>query len=193
MLHLLASKWWMFLLRGLCAILFGVVAISWPGAVLLTIALFWGVYALLDGATAVAAAVSPKGEERPSWPLLMVGVLGLLAGVLTLLWPGLTALLMLYVVAVWAVLRGVFEIAAAVRLRREIDNEWLLGLSGAASVLFGLLVMFQPDAGAAVVVWLLAGFAIAFGIFNIALAFRLKGLRDRVGEVGKPGATPGAA
>jgi uncharacterized membrane protein HdeD (DUF308 family) len=193
MLRLLASKWWIFLVRGLCAIAFGILAFALPGAALLSLALIWGAYALLDGAAALVAALSAKGEEGHFWQLLIAGILGLLAGVLTFAWPGLTALFMLYLVAWWAVFRGVFEIAAAVRLRREIENEWLLGLAGALSVIFGLVLMFQPAAGAVAIVWLLAGFAIAFGVFNIALAFRLKGLHHRLGEVGGRGATPGAA
>jgi uncharacterized membrane protein HdeD (DUF308 family) len=193
MLRLLASKWWIFLVRGLCAVAFGVLAFASPGAALLSLALVWGAYALLDGAAALVAAVSARGEEGHFWQLLLVGILGLLAGALTFAWPGLTALLMLYLVAWWAIFRGAFEIAAAVRVRREIENEWILGLAGALSVLFGLILMFQPAAGAVTVVWILAGFALLFGSFNVALAFRLKGLHDRLGEVGGRGATPGAA
>jgi uncharacterized membrane protein HdeD (DUF308 family) len=125
-------------------------------------------------------------EGKPMGSLIVVGILGIAAGVVTFLWPGMTALVLLLFIASWAVLMGVFEIAAAVRLRKHIENEWLLGLSGVVSIIFGVLMFLQPGAGALAVVWLIGSFAIFFGILLIALGFRLKGLAGRLATGGTP-------
>jgi uncharacterized membrane protein HdeD (DUF308 family) len=144
---------------------------------LTVLVLFWGAFALVDGVLALVAAFRTDHDHR--WGLLLEGVVGIGAGIVTFVWPGLTALVLLYIIAVWALLTGVLELVAAVRLRKVIQNEWWLALSGIASVLFGLVLLAAPGAGAVAVVWLIAAYAIVFGILNLALALRLHGMGQR--------------
>jgi uncharacterized membrane protein HdeD (DUF308 family) len=153
---------------------------------LAALVLVWGAYAIADGVMALIAAFTMHEEGKPMASLIIVGILGIAAGVVTFLWPGMTALILLLFIASWAVLMGVFEIAAAIRLRKHIENEWLLALSGLVSILFGVLLFLQPGAGALAVIWLIGSFAIFFGILLIALGIRLKGLAGRVATGGKP-------
>jgi uncharacterized membrane protein HdeD (DUF308 family) len=143
MVHALAKNWWLLLLRGIAAIIFGLLAFVWPGLTLLTLILFYGAFALVDGVLAIVAAIA-GGAPAPRWWLAIVGILGIAAGLLTFLMPGLSALVLLFFIAGWAIATGVFQIIGAIRLRREIDNEWLLILSGVISVLFGVGVMLAP-------------------------------------------------
>ena len=173
MVHQLAKNWWLMLLRGIAAVVFGVLAFVWPGLTLLTLVLFYGAYALVDGALAIVAAIT-GGTPAPRWWLAIIGLFGIAAGVLTFVWPGITALVLLFFIAGWAIAIGVFQIIGAIRLRKEIDNEWLLILGGILSVLFGIGVLLVPGAGALALVWVIAAYAIVEGILFIALAFRLK-------------------
>jgi uncharacterized membrane protein HdeD (DUF308 family) len=173
MVHELAKNWWLVLLRGIAAIIFGVLAFVWPGLTLLVLIMFYGAWALVDGVLAIIAAVT-GGAPAPRWWLAIVGVLGILAGILTFLWPGITALVLLFFIAGWAIAIGVFQIIGAIRLRKEIDNEWLLILSGVVSVLFGIGVLLVPGAGALALVWVIGLYAIVEGVLYIALSFRLK-------------------
>ncbi|HEY3519033.1 MAG TPA: HdeD family acid-resistance protein [Gammaproteobacteria bacterium] len=170
----LARHWWVFLIRGLLAIAFGLLGFFYPGATLFTLVLFYGAYAFVDGGFAIVSAVRGKEGVGPRWWLAVVGVLGIMAGCATFFWPGLTTLVLLTVIGVWALLYGISEIVGAIRLRKEIDNEWLLMMHGALAVLFGLMVLFRPGAGALALIWLIASFAIASGVLLVALAFRLK-------------------
>jgi uncharacterized membrane protein HdeD (DUF308 family) len=147
MVHALAKNWWLLLLRGIAAIIFGVLAFAWPGVTLLTLILFYGAFALVDGVLAIIAAIT-GGAPGPRWWLAIVGLLGIAAGLLTFLMPGLSALVLLFFIAGWAITTGVFQIIGAIQLRKEIDNEWLLVLGGIISVLFGIGVMVAPGAGA---------------------------------------------
>jgi uncharacterized membrane protein HdeD (DUF308 family) len=174
MLLVLARNWWMLALRGLVAVLFGLVAIVWPGLTLTALVLLFGAYALVDGVFAVVSALRTASRQSRWWMLLIEGVIGIVIGVVTFLWPDITALALLYLIAAWAIVTGVFEILAAIRLRREITGEWLLALSGIASVLFGLLLVILPGAGALAVVWLIGIYALIFGVLLIVLAFRLR-------------------
>ncbi|MGZ3433904.1 MAG: HdeD family acid-resistance protein, partial [Isosphaeraceae bacterium] len=133
-----------------------------------------------DGVFAIAAAVVGTTVGMPWWALLLEGVCGIAVGVLTFAWPGITALVLLYLIAFWAVVTGVFEMVAAIRLRKEIHGEWLLALSGVLSVLFGVALVVNPAAGALAVVWLIGAYAIAFGVLLIALGFRLRNWLRRV-------------
>jgi uncharacterized membrane protein HdeD (DUF308 family) len=135
---------------------------------------------------ALIAAYTMHEEGKPMGSLIVVGILGIAAGIVTFFWPGMTALVLLLFIASWAVLMGIFEIAAAIRLRKHIENEWLLALSGVVSIAFGVLMFLQPGAGALAVVWLIGSFAIFFGILLIALSFRLKGLASRLATGGTP-------
>jgi uncharacterized membrane protein HdeD (DUF308 family) len=174
MVILLARNWWALASFGFVAVLFGVAAFAWPGLTLVALTLLFGVYALVDGAFAVVAAIRGDPRGLPWWALLIEGLLGLAAGVLTLLWPGLTALALLYLIAAWAVATGVFEIAAATRLRKEIAGEWLLTLGGILSVGFGLALVLRPAAGALALIWLIGAYALGSGILLLVLALRLR-------------------
>jgi uncharacterized membrane protein HdeD (DUF308 family) len=173
MVHALAKNWWLLLLRGIAAIIFGVLAFAWPGVTLLTLILFYGAFALVDGVLAIIAAIT-GGAPGPRWWLAIVGLLGIAAGLLTFLMPGLSALVLLFFIAGWAIATGVFQIMGAIQLRKEIDNEWLLILGGIISVLFGIGVMLAPGAGALALVWVIGTYAIIIGVLFVALAFRLK-------------------
>ncbi|HEY3031629.1 MAG TPA: HdeD family acid-resistance protein [Bradyrhizobium sp.] len=163
----------MLLLRGIAAIIFGVLAFAWPGVTLLTLILFYGAFALVDGVLAIIAAIT-GGAPGPRWWLVIVGLLGIAAGLLTFLMPGLSALVLLFFIAGWAIATGVFQIIGAIQLRKEIDNEWLLILGGIISVLFGIGVMLAPGAGALALIWVIGTYAVIIGVLLVALAFRLK-------------------
>jgi uncharacterized membrane protein HdeD (DUF308 family) len=170
----LAQNWWLLLLRGIAAIVFGILAFLWPGLTLFTLVIFYGAFALIDGVLALWAAVTGRGKGVPTWWLVIGGLLGVAAGVVTFFWPGITAFVLVMFIGAWSLVRGVFEIIGAIQLRKEIDNEWWLILSGAASVIFGLAVMVLPGAGALALVWLIALYALIFGGAMIGLALRLR-------------------
>jgi uncharacterized membrane protein HdeD (DUF308 family) len=180
MVMTLARNWWVLALRGLCAIIFGILAFVWPGITLGALVLLYGVYALVDGILSIIAAVSKReGSGLPWWALLLQGLLGIAAGIVTFAWPGITALFLLFLIAAWAIVTGIFAIIAAIRLRKEIQGEFWLALSGILSVVFGVLLFVRPGAGALTVVWLIGSYAIFFGILLLVLAFRLKRFKER--------------
>jgi uncharacterized membrane protein HdeD (DUF308 family) len=172
--HLLTRNWWLLALRGLVAVLFGILAFAWPGLTLLTLVYLFGWYALVNGVLSfILAAKAPKGHSRAG-SLIFGGLLSILAGLLTFFMPGITALGLLFLIAAWAIVTGIMEIVAAIKLRRVITNEWLLVLAGLASIVFGVLLFLQPGAGALVLVWWIGSFALVFGILLMILAFRLR-------------------
>jgi uncharacterized membrane protein HdeD (DUF308 family) len=173
MLHELSKNWWLILLKGICSIIFGVLAFAWPGITLLSLVLLYGAFALADGALAIAAAVT-GGEAAPRWWLALVGIIGIGAGLVTLLWPGITAIILLFFIAAWAIATGIMEIVGAIRLRKEIDDEWMLIASGVLSVLFGCLLAFRPATGALSLIFVIGTFAVFFGILQISFALRLR-------------------
>jgi uncharacterized membrane protein HdeD (DUF308 family) len=173
MLHALARNWWLLMLRGISGILFGVLAFVWPGVTLLTLVLLYGAYALIDGVLAIAAAFK-GGVPAPRWWLAVVGLLGVAAGVVTLLLPGITALLLLLFIAAWAIAIGVMQIVGAIRLRKEIDNEWWLVAGGVLSVLFGIVLVVQPGAGALALLYIIGAYAIVHGVTLASFAMRLR-------------------
>jgi uncharacterized membrane protein HdeD (DUF308 family) len=173
MVHALAKNWWMLLLRGIAAIIFGGLALAWPGITLVTLILFYGAFVLVDGVLAIVAAIT-GGAPAPRWWLAIVGLLGIAAGLLTFLMPGVTAIVLLYFIAGWAIATGAFQIIGAIRLRKEIDNEWLLILCGIISVLFGVAMMLSPGAGALALIWVIGSYAIVIGVLLVVLSFRLK-------------------
>jgi uncharacterized membrane protein HdeD (DUF308 family) len=176
MLVVFTSSWWALVLRGLAAIGFGVLAFLWPHITLTALVFLWGAYALVDGVLAIAAGVKSHGENKRWWVMLLEGILGVAAGVIAFVIPGITALVLLIVIAAWAMVTGVFEIAAAIQLRKFIKGEWLLGLAGVASVLFGVALLLNPGAGAIALVWVIGAYAIFFGVLLIALGLRLHSL-----------------
>jgi len=173
MLHALCKNWWLLLLRGIAAILFGLLTFVWPGMTLLTLVMFYGAFALIDGVLAIAAAVT-GGAPAPRWWLAIVGLLGIGIGIMTFAWPGLTALVLLLFIAGWAIATGVFQIIGAIRLRKEIDNEWLLIGGGVLSVVFGLFLASQPGAGALGLLYVIGFYAILYGILLVGLSLRLR-------------------
>ena len=174
LLQTLGRNWWLVLLRGIAAIVFGLLAWAWPGVTLVTLVLFWGAYALVDGVAALIGGWKTKDGGKPMWTVVLVGLVGIAAGIFTFLQPGVTAIALLILIAVWAIVQGVLEIAAAIRLRKEIQNEWLLILCGLLSVAFGVLMILNPGAGAIAVLWLIGAFSVAYGVLLIILSFKLK-------------------
>jgi uncharacterized membrane protein HdeD (DUF308 family) len=177
MVATLTRYWWVLAIRAVAAILFGIAAFLWPGITLTVLVLLFGAYALVDGIFAVIAGISARQEQERWWMMILEGLAGILIGVLTFLWPGITALVLLYFIAAWSIVTGAFEIAAAIRLRKEIEGEWLLGLAGIASMLFGILLVVLPGPGALALIWLIGAYALIFGILLLVLAFRLRGWR----------------
>ncbi|CAD5107037.1 HdeD family acid-resistance protein [Zestomonas carbonaria] len=171
----LGQHWKWIALRGIAAVLFGLLALIWPGLALAVLVIIFGAYALVDGIFSLIGAWRMRHEGEPLWPLLVVGVLGVLAGLVALLWPELTALGLLMLIAIWAIAIGLLQIVAALRVRQLLDNEWWLGLSGAVSLLFGLFLLIFPGAGALAMVWLIGAYAVFFGVLLVMLAWRLRG------------------
>jgi uncharacterized membrane protein HdeD (DUF308 family) len=172
--HTFKLNWWLLALRGLVAMLFGVLAFMWPSATLITLVWLFGAFALVNGILSlVLAAKTPKGYPKVG-SLIFGGLLGILAGLLAFVMPGITALGLLILIAAWAIVTGIMELVAAVRLRKIINNEWLLVLAGIASVVFGILLLFQPAAGALVLIWWIGAWALLSGILLMILAFRMR-------------------
>jgi uncharacterized membrane protein HdeD (DUF308 family) len=173
----LTQNWWMVVLRGLLAILFGLGAFLWPGVTWLTLVLLFGVYAVIDGVIAVATGLRHTKDSSRWWIFLLEGLVSIGAGVIAFLRPGLTAYVLLLLIAAWAIVTGVLEIVAAIRLRREITNEWLLAFGGLLSIVLGVVLFLQPVAGGLALIWMIGTYAILFGIVLITLGFRLKTLQ----------------
>ena len=176
MLHDLAKNWWLILLRGVCGIIFGVLAFMWPGISLVTLVLLYGAFALVDGVFGLGAALlGSKGLAPGSrWWLAVVGILGIAAGIVTLVWPGISALVLLLFIAGWAIATGVMEIVGAIQVRKEIDNEWWLIASGILSVIFGLVLALRPGVGALALILVIGAFAIVHGALLVMFALRLR-------------------
>ena len=180
MLETLSRHWWAVALRGVAAILFGVLALVWPGITVFALVILFGAYALVDGAFTLAAGFGNRdgGRTRGSRAWLFVrGIAGILTGIIAAVWPGITALALLWVIALWAMMTGVLEIVAAFQLRTEMRHERLLALSGALSVLFGVLLVVWPAAGVLTLIVLIGVAAIAFGITLLMLGLRLRQVR----------------
>jgi uncharacterized membrane protein HdeD (DUF308 family) len=175
MMGVLARNWWALALRGLLAIVFGLLAFALPGPTLAALVILFGAYALVDGIFALVAAVRAAEAHERWWLFVLEGIAGIAAGLITFAWPGITALVLLYLIAWWAIITGIFEIAAAIRLRKEITGELWLALGGAASVIFGLILLFRPGVGALAVIWLIGTYALVFGVLLVLLGFRLRG------------------
>ena len=170
--HFLGRSWWMLALRGAIALVFGILALMWPGITLLWLVILFAAYALLSGAVSVAGAVINRKADRQWWMILLLGLVGIVAGIFSVLYPGLTILALVLVMGANAVVTGVLDIGVAVRLRKTKGNEWLLIITGAISVVFGVLLLLFPGAGVLALVWLTAAYAIFTGILLLALAFR---------------------
>jgi uncharacterized membrane protein HdeD (DUF308 family) len=168
---IVSRRWWVLALRGVAACLFAVSAFAWPGLTLGVLVLLWGAFAFVDGVAALVAGIGTRW-----WSVVFFGVVGIAVGLYALFRPAMTALALILVIAAWAIVRGVLEIAAAIALRKELSNEWLLVLAGVLSIAFGVCVAAFPGAGALSLVWLVGAQALVIGLLWIWLAFRLRGL-----------------
>jgi len=169
----LANRWWVPVVRGAAALLFGIFTFFIPGASLLALVLLWGSYAVVDGVFNLVLGFR-RGRAGASWGwFFFEGLVSIAAGVLTFAWPGITALVLLYVIAVWAVVTGIIEIGAAIELRRVLAHEWLLALAGVLSIAFGIALFMRPGAGALAVTWVIGTYAVVFGVALIAFGVRI--------------------
>ena len=162
-------NWWLMLLRGVFAIIFGLIALIFPGIALLTLIFVFGAYALIDGILTLFVAISER-NRLPRWGWLVVeGVAGIILGIVAFVWPGETALILLFIVAAWAIVTGILEVAAAFT-----TGSWLLAIAGALSIVFGLILFIRPGAGLLSLLWLLGIYAIIFGVVLIVHAIQLR-------------------
>jgi uncharacterized membrane protein HdeD (DUF308 family) len=174
MLNVLARNWWALLIRGIVAIVFGIFAFAWPAPTLVVLALLFGAYAFVDGVFAIVAAVRAAQAHERWWTFVLEGVVGLAIAAITAYDVGITLLALYFTIAAWAFLTGILEIAAAIQLRKQMSNEIMLGLAGIFSILFGVLMLWRPVAGAIAIVWIIAIYAIIFGIMMVGLSLRLR-------------------
>lgn len=171
-----SGHWWALALRGAIAILFGLAALLRPGIALEALILLFGAYALVDGVFSIVGVFGGTRSGTPRWLLLIEGVASVLAGLIAFFLPGLTAILLLYLIAAWAIVTGISEIVMAIRLRKEIAGEWALIVGGAFSVLFGvILAVVGPVVGLISLLWLIGFYAVAFGILMLITAFSVRG------------------
>ncbi len=178
MLTGMLKHWWILVLRGLVSILFAVLAFTQPGLTFTALVILLGIFILLDGVAAIVLALRTRGDH--DWGILLLeGLLGLGLGLATLYYPSMTAALLVLVVAVWCLVTGVFEISTAIRLRKEITNEWMLGLAGGISIALGLLMLFRPNAGAISITWWIGAYALFFGLLLVGLGIKLRTVHQR--------------
>lgn len=173
MLDLLQKRWWWILVRGIAAILFGIACFAMPGFTIWALVMLFAAYAIVDG-----AAMIVFGRKLGSWFwYALAGLVSMAAGVIAIAWPGISAMALLWVIAAWAILSGIFQIMAGWDIRKEVEGEWVLFVGGVLAILFGLLLFLRPGAGALSVVWLIGTFMILFGILQVILSFKLRGLQ----------------
>jgi uncharacterized membrane protein HdeD (DUF308 family) len=176
MLEAMSRNWWALLIRGIAAIIFGIaILFTWPGLVISTMVLVFAAYVFVDGIFAIISGIQHRDQPR-WWAMVLEGVIGILAGIAAFLFPGAAVLTLLYIIAFWAVVTGVLEIISAIQLRKEIDNEWWMILSGIGSIIFGVLLVLFPLSSIVTLLWLFGIIAIAFGVFTVILAFRVRGM-----------------
>ena len=169
----LSGNWWVVALRGLAAILFGLLTLFAPAISLAALVLLFGAFAFADGILAIVTAIRRRSTDK-WWVLLLEGIAGIAAGIITLFMPGITAIALLYLIAARAIIMGVLDVSAAIRLRKVIEGEWLLGLSGVASIIFGVLLVLFPGPGALAVVLWIGAFSLVIGALLVGLGFRLR-------------------
>ncbi len=179
MFDFLTRKWWLVALRGIIAIAFGIVALVYPGITMMVLALFFGAYVFVDGVCAVAAGFAHGGREAV-WYVLE-GILGIAVGLATFFYPGITAQALVYLLGLWAILTGIFEVIAGFEL--PISRDWLLALAGVASIVFGVLMFANPASGAVAVVWLIGIYALVFGVTLLVFGIRLRGLGNKLAHL----------
>lgn len=174
MLNTACKRWWVLMVRGLAAIALGICAMVWPGVTLVSLVYLFVAFTIVDGVGAIILGLRGEADGTVWWTMVVLGLLAVAAGVTAFAWPGLTLLVLATIIAISAIVRGAFEIFAAITLRKELDDEWILGLSGAMSIIFGALIMFRPGAGLIALTLLIGAYMLALGVFAIALALRLR-------------------
>jgi uncharacterized membrane protein HdeD (DUF308 family) len=179
MTTLFGRSWWGLVLRGMLSILFGIALFVWPQAGILAAVALFGAFFLVDGILALINAFRVKPGHERWWALLLEGLVGIAIGVIALIWPPVTAIALLYLIAAWAIVTGIFEIISAIRFADVIDNEWLLALSGLASIVFGVLMAIWPDAGATALMWVIGAYAIVFGVLLLIAGLRARSAADQ--------------
>lgn len=193
MLRILADRWWVFLLRGVVAILFGIAALVWPGITLVVLLAMFAAFVIIDGVLDVIAGIAASGQNERWWLLLLEGLAGIAIGVIAIVAPVATVQVLIILAAAWALVTGVFEIITAIRIRKLIEGEWLMILAGIASIALGILIFVLPGAALVAFTIVVGIYAILFGLLMVVLAFRLRGLRER-GTTGiPPEPTPGTS
>jgi len=188
---LLAKNWWSLVLRGVAAILLGLISFVWPVITLGALVLLFGAYSLVDGIVSIAGALRASQAHDRWGALLIEGLAGIVAAIVTTAWPAITAIALVYVIAAWSLVTGVAALVAAVRLRKYIAGEWLLALSGILSVLFGIFIMIFPLAGALVLALWVGAYALVFGALLVALGFRLRSWAQPLQPGSSPARVPG--
>jgi uncharacterized membrane protein HdeD (DUF308 family) len=176
MLDVLTRKWWAVALRGILAIVFGIVALVFPGVTLLSLALVFGAYAFVSGVFAIVAGIEHRGREAV-WYVLD-GILGIAVGIATFFFPGMTAQALIFLIGLWAILTGIFEVVAGFEL--PIERDWLLVIAGIASILFGVLLFINPVSGGLAIAWLIGIYALVFGVTMLVFGIRLRGMRGKL-------------
>lgn len=181
MVGLITRDWWLFAVRGVAAIVFGLLALASPQATLAVLIIMFGAYALIDGvALLVALARGDAQARRNAWSVGIMGAVGIGVGLVTFVSPGLTALTLLYLVAFWAITMGGLQVVAAIALRREIEGEFWMGLGGVLSIVFGVYLVLSPGEGLISLVWLVGFWALVFGFSSLGLAWRLRTIDKQV-------------
>jgi len=180
MFHIMTRYWWVLVLRGILAITLGILAFRWPGVTLQAFLIYFGAYALVDGSFSIFNAIAGRGEEDDWWIMLLGGVAGVIVGIVTFRAPVLAAAGLLLYVAAWALAKGVLEIVAAIRLRKVIQGEFWLALAGVTSVVFAFVIMAYPVAGVLSLLWVIATYAIVFGVLMVILGFRVRSAHTRL-------------
>jgi uncharacterized membrane protein HdeD (DUF308 family) len=174
-------------LRGVAAIAFGVIALAWPNLTFVALLALFGAFALIEGAFTLGAGLNLVAERQTSWvPYLIGGLAGIAIGAVAFLWPGITALTLVYLIAFWAIIIGIFEFIAALELAGELQGDWMLGLAGILSVAFGVLVALDPRSGALSVIWIIGLYAILAGVTRLVLAYRMRGTETKVQTAFQP-------
>jgi uncharacterized membrane protein HdeD (DUF308 family) len=174
MLVTVCKRWWVLLVRGLAAILLGICTIALPEVTLLVLRTLFGIFSIIDGVAAIILGFRGEADGTVWWTMVILGLLAVAAGVVAFAWPGVTLWVLATIIAISAILRGTFEVYAAIVLRKELDDEWILALSGLMSVIFGALIMFRPGAGLIAITLLIGAYMLAIGVFAVALALRLR-------------------
>lgn len=178
------QAWWALLIRGILAVLFGIIATTWPGLTLAMLIIFFGAFALIHGLMTVFGSIMGRRQAEDWWIVLLEGIIGVVIGIMTFAWPALTGLVLAYFIAAWALITGLLKVYGALKLRKEIEGEWLLIVAGVISVIFGILVFVRPLAGALAITWVIGIYAILLGLIAIILSFRVRGWQKKIEAAG---------